>query len=150
MIHIKNTQRSITIDIKKLKQDAQQILKIVDYPDFDLGIWITTDATARKYNKHFRSKDKATDILSFPFHPTLKPGGRIKPMSVDDRNLGDLIMSPFYIQKDAPRYGVTLEQRMRILLVHGICHLLGYDHVTDADYKVMDKKEQEILKKLGK
>ena len=150
MINLKNTQRTIKINLTQIKNDAQKILDILDYPDFDLGIWLTTNATIRKYNKQFRAKDKPTDILSFPYHPDLKAGNRIKPRTEDDKNLGDLIISPAYIQKDAPRFAVTAEQRLRTLLVHGICHLLGYDHIKDVDYKAMHKKEAEILKKLGK
>jgi probable rRNA maturation factor len=150
VITIKNTQRSIKIDLKAIKRDAQKILDLLDYPDFDLGIWFTTNTTIRTYNKKFRNKDKPTDILSFPFHQELKAGQRIKPVSADDKNLGDLILSPSYIHNDAPRYKLTLEERIRVLLVHGICHLLGYDHIDDADYKLMHKKEMEILKKLSK
>lgn len=150
MIILKNTQRSIKLDLKTIKHDAQKILDILDYADFDLGIWCTTNATIRTYNKKFRNKDKPTDILSFPFHTELKAGQRIAPLSPDDKNLGDLILSPSYIHNDAPRYNLTLEERIRVLLVHGICHLLGYDHLDDRDYKVMHKKEQELLKKLGK
>ena len=131
MISIKNTQRKISIDVNRLKADAQTILDALDYSDFDLGIWLTTNATIRKYNKEYRHKDKATDVLSFPYHTALKAGQRIKVKEDDDKNLGDLILAPEY------------------LLVHGICHLLGYDHIEDKDYKIMHKKEMELLKLLG-
>ena len=104
----------------------------------------------RKYNHEYRDKDKATDVLSFPYHSELKAGERIKIKTDEDKNLGDIIIAPSYVLKDLPRWNQTFEQRMQVLLVHGICHLLGYDHIDDADYKVMHKKEVALLRKLKK
>lgn len=148
MILIKNTQRKIKFSLEKLVQDAQKILNILHYDDFDLGIWITTNTTIQKYNREYRKKDKPTDILSFSYHPLLKAGERIIPKTDDDKNLGDLIISAEYVQKAAQELTQTIDARMRILVVHGICHLLGYDHEEDEDYIVMHKKEDLLLKKL--
>ncbi len=148
MITIKNTQRKIAINIKQLKSDIHNILIILGYDDFDIGIWLTTNKTIQKYNKQYRSKDKPTDILSFPYHASLKAGEQIKPKTEEDKNLGDLIISLEYVKKDAQRLDTTFEHRMRVLLVHGICHLLGYDHIKDEDYKKMHRKELFLLKKL--
>ncbi len=149
MITIRNRQRKVSINISKLKKNTQTILDALNYADYDLGILITTNASIRRYNRDYRKKDKPTDVLSFPYHPELKAGERIKPKTEDDKNLGDLIFSPEYIQKDSHSYNVTFEERLKLLLVHGICHLLGYDHIKDEDYKIMHKKEKELLKKLG-
>lgn len=148
MITIKNTQRKITVNTKKLKTQAAYLLKLLGYEDFDLGIWLTTNKTIQEYNRTYRNKDKPTDILSFTHHPTLKAGEKIVVREPDDKNLGDLIISLEYVQHDASRWHMTFEERMPVLLVHGICHLLGYDHEHDADYKIMHKKEQTLLKKL--
>lgn len=149
MILIKNRQRKIKVDTKQLEQDAQKVLTVLRYADFDLAIVLTSSNTIRKYNREYRHKDKATDVLSFPFHPQLQAGERIKPKTEEDKNLGDIIIAPDYVQKDAPRWGHTFEQRMRVLLVHGICHLLGYDHEEEAEYKVMHRKEKALLKILN-
>jgi probable rRNA maturation factor len=148
MITIKNTQRKIKVNTRQLKKDAQAILDLLDYTDFDLGILITNNKTIHRYNKEYRHQDKPTDILSFPYHQ-LQAGEQIMVKSPDDENLGDLIIAPEYVLNDLPQWKQTLERRMRILLVHGICHLLGYDHIADADYKIMHKKEQFLLKKLA-
>ncbi len=148
MITIRNTQRKIPINIKALKKTAQRILDLLDYEDFDLGIWLTTNRTIRHYNREYRNKDKPTDILSFPFYPELKAGQRIKPTSLDDKNLGDLIISLEYAQKDAKQRGISFKKHMNVLLVHGIFHFLGYDHIKDEDYAIMHKKEQKLLKQL--
>ncbi len=148
MILIKNTQRTVPINSSKIEKDAQKILRILGYDDFDVGIWFCSDTTIKKYNRDYRKKDKVTDILSFAYHSQLKPGKKIKPKTPEDKNLGDLIIAPTYVKKDLPRWDQSFAQRMQALLVHGICHLLGYDHIKDADYKIMKKEEDRILKKL--
>lgn len=148
MISIRNTQRKIKVDTNALRKDAQKILDALNYSDFDLGIWLAGIATSRTYNKRYRNQDKPTDVLSFSYHPALKAGKRIKVQSLEDKNLGDLIICPEYVRNDLPKWNTTFEKHMQRLLVHGICHLLGYDHIEDADYKIMHKKEMELLKKL--
>ena len=148
MIIIRNRQRKIAVDIDALRADAQTILNTLGYADFDLGVLITSQSTIRTYNREYRHKDKATDILSFPFYPSLRPGEKIKAQEPDDKNLGDLIISPGYVMHDLPQWGVSFARRMQVLLVHGICHLLGYDHILDDDYKVMKRKENALLRLL--
>lgn len=148
MILIKNSQRKIPISVTQLKKDAQAILDTLGYSDFDLGIWLTTNRTIHRYNRDYRHKDKPTDILSFPFYPDLKAGERIVAATDEEKNLGDLIISLEYVQTAAHNLGVPFYEHIQMLLVHGICHLLGYDHIKDEDYGVMHKKEQTLLKKL--
>ncbi len=149
MITINNRQRKIKINLKKLSSDAHAALELLNYHDFDLGILITTNASIRKYNATFRHKDKPTDILSFPFYPDLRPGERIKASADDEKNLGDIIISAEYVAHQIKGTGATLDERMLVLLVHGIFHLLGYDHITDAQYAQMRRKELGLLKELG-
>ncbi len=148
MIVIRNNQRKVKIDRDKLKRDAQTILSILEYSDYDLGILLTHPKKIHELNKLYRNKDKPTDILSFSYYPDLKPGQRIKPKSPEDKNLGDLVICPEYVLEDLPKWNMTFDERLEVLLVHGICHLLGYDHIKDSDYKIMHKKEQFLLKKL--
>ncbi len=145
MIIIKNTQKKIDFDIKKYSQDAEKILQYLGYQDFSVSFWLTTNATIKKYNRLYRNKDKATDILSFPFHD-IAAGKKIKAASDDEKILGDIIISLERVKKDAQKFDVTFEQRMNRLLVHGICHLLGYDHIKDADYKIMYALETKLMK----
>jgi probable rRNA maturation factor len=150
MVVIRNTQRAIKVDTVQMKKDVQKILDILDYADFDVGILIVNNATMQDYNREYRGKDKPTDVLSFPTFPDLKAGERIVAHDADEKNLGDLILAPAYIVADAKRLKTTFEKRMERLLVHGICHLLGYDHIEDADYKIMYKKEMSLLRALRK
>ncbi len=145
MIIIKNRQRRIKLDEKWLVSFAARAIAAAGYEGWGLGIWITTDKTIRSYNARFRHKDKPTDILSFPFYPDLQPGKRPKVVDEDGDYLGDLIISAERVVVDARELGVTFEERMQVLVVHGICHLLGYDHETDAQFRVMQKRERELL-----
>lgn len=148
MIVIKNTQRTVALNIPKIKRMLQKIVTIIGYDDFDLGVWFATNKTIQDYNATYRNKNKPTDILSFSYHPNLQAGQKIKVTFPEDKNLGDLILSPEYIQKAAAEMQQSFEERLEVLLVHGICHLLGYDHERDEDFKKMQRKEKMILKKL--
>ena len=148
MILIKNTQRTIPLNLTNIRKDVALVLRKLGYEDFDIGIWFTTNTTIQRYNNTFRHKNKPTDILSFPFYPDLKAGEAIKAKTADEKNLGDLIISPAYVRDDTPAYDVTFEERLQHVLVHGICHLLGYDHIHDEDYAAMHTLELKLLKKL--
>ncbi|HXW86515.1 MAG TPA: rRNA maturation RNase YbeY [Candidatus Bathyarchaeia archaeon] len=146
MITIHNTQRRVFVDVDTLQTEVQRMLDLLEYADFDLGILLASEQKMRSYNKQYRGKDVPTDILSFAYHPQLKAGERIVPETDDDKNLGDLILAPTYIQKHAHEWHQTFDERIHVLIVHGICHLLGYDHESDADFELMEKKEQWIVK----
>lgn len=147
MISIKDTQRSIKVSKRQITQLAKTMLASLGYEGFDLGIWFTTNKTIHRYNKEYRSKDKPTDILSFPYHTELKPGEKIVVTDPEDKNLGDLIISLEYVQKDAPKtWGRTFDEHLTALLAHGISHLLGYDHITDEEFAVMQKVEKKLLR----
>lgn len=146
MIIIKQTQKKIGFCAAQYFKKAQTILRHLGYKNFDLGILLTTNATIKKYNREFRQKDEPTDVLSFPYHSELKAGQKIVVFEPEDKNLGDIIISVPYVfsnKKDMPG---TFEQRMDVMLVHAICHLLGYDHVDDDDFEKMDQLEKELLK----
>ena len=84
----------------------------------------------------------------FLFNTTLQAGDRIEPQSDEQKNLGDLIISAEYVQHTVEEYETTFDARMRVLLVHGICHLLGYDHQTDEEFAEMQRMETFLLNKL--
>lgn len=149
MILLRNTQRSVKINQSEILRDVERVLLLLDYVDYDLGIWITNNRTIRKFNKLYRHKNKPTDILSFPYHESLKPGERIELKNTEDKNLGDLILSAEYILASSKEEKIPFKEHLRRLLVHGICHLLGYDHINDDDYRRMRAKETYLLKKLA-
>lgn len=145
VIILRITQRRIKIDNEWITMTADKIMSAAGYAGWGVGIWITTNKTIKQYNATYRHKDKPTDILSFPFYPKLKPGKRPKAVEPDDFYLGDIIISAERVEKDALDLHVTFDERMTVLLVHGICHLLGYDHETEAQFRVMHAREEELL-----
>lgn len=152
MIYIKNTQRKYLLNIQKIKKVFELILKLLKYEDFHISLWLTNNATIKIYNRDYRGKDKATDVLSFPYQD-IEPGKRIKKGSLEDRNLGDLMISVEYVdhqikKKEAINLEPTLEKQLIKLIVHGVCHLLGYDHIKDQDWVRMRAKEGWLLKKI--
>ena len=149
MITLKNTQRTHKINKARILKTVLHILDQLDYADFDISIWLTNSATIRRYNRDFRKKDKATDILSFPYHENLKPPKRIKPSCEEDKNIGDIIIAIDFVDELLPLYKVTLKQRLPILLVHGICHLVGYTHYDEDNDEKMSTLERKIAKKLN-
>lgn len=159
MISMRNKQRRFVIDFKKVQRNLEKLLAVVGYKDFDIGVLIANNKTMQQYNKEYRKKDKPTDVLSFPYYPDLKPGKRIKASSDDEKNLGDILISPEYVwqqladypdweEKTKAEQKRDLEARINELLVHGLCHLLGYDHLTDSQYRSMRRKEVHLLKVL--
>ena len=146
MVLIKNEQE-YPVDVNALQRNAKIILDTLDYPDFDLGILLATPEVMQNYNREYRQKDKATDVLSFPYHEIL-PGERIEAVTDEEKNLGDMVICPSFVADDLERWGQTFQERMQVLLVHGVCHLLGYDHIKDDDYEVMKLKEEVLLQKI--
>jgi probable rRNA maturation factor len=144
MIVIKNTQRQYPIDTAALKTKITKVLAAVGYPAYDLTIWFTTNATIKKYNKQFRNKDKATDVISFPYYE-IKTPGTLPKESVQEPILGDIMLSPEYIHEDLVNWDQTLDERILMLIVHSICHLLGYDHETDVDFALMSSEEKKLM-----
>lgn len=149
MINVQTKLKNLhNLDIQTYTQNAQKALDVLGYSDFDLGIMLTTNATIKKYNAQYRNKDKATDVLSFPFHH-IPAGSKIKAQTDDDKNIGDMIISIEYVQAAAKKLGTTFEKRMNRMLIHSICHLLGYDHIQDDDFAIMIKKEKWLAKKIN-
>ena len=145
MVLIKNRVRKIKINEKKIEAGIKKMLASINYNDFDIGILFTTNKSIRNYNRTFRKKDKATDILSFPYHTELMAGQRISVSEPEDRNLGDLIISLEFAAKDAKLASSSLDDYILMLIVHGIAHLIGYDHITDSDHKKMSSFEKKLL-----
>ena len=147
MITILNKQRKITLNKDRLLHSAEVVMKELGYEDFDLSILLTNNKTIRTYNRDYRKKDAPTDILSFPYYK-LKAGERIKPSSEEEQNIGDIMISLEYVQGILSLYNVSLEERLDTIIIHGICHLLGYSHYDPENDVIMSKLEKKLAKKL--
>ena len=119
----------------------------------EVGIYITGQGKIRELNRVYRKKDCPTDVLSFSFfvkeasadattHPDFPaiPNGGI--------NLGEVVISLPQAEIQAADYGHSLKKELARLLIHGIMHLLGFDHEVEADALIMEDRELQILKTL--
>ena len=114
-----------------------------------LTVCLVSDAEIARMNEKFRKKKGPTDVLSFPTVARRRPvrlrrGSRpVKP----GEYLGDIAISPSTARRYAKKNGRTLSSELQVLILHGVLHLLGYDHETD--HGQMDKIEQKLRKRFG-
>lgn len=106
------------------------------------GFRMSDDAEVQSLNKKFRSKDKPTNVLSFPADADMQ-------MPDEPYYLGDVIFALETIQAEAASQKKTFENHLKHLAVHGLLHLYGYDHIHDDDAAVMETLEIDILKALN-
>jgi rRNA maturation RNase YbeY len=127
--------------------NARALLKLLSLKHHELSVLITDDSAIRELNRRFRGKDQATDVLSFPqiedgLASAPGAGGHYQNMVTA---LGDVVISVDTAIRQASSLGVTPATRMRTLLIHGVLHLLGYDHEKSrAEARRMFLLEREL------
>ena len=175
---VRSTQRRHPIDVPRLQRSADAILDGLGMKDYALDVWITSDRTVRTMNDQYRGQDKPTDVLSFPFqklqpHTVSVPVAAssssdasgffssgatphtiphsLPPAVRGALDLGEIVISAKYVAKQLQSSQLTektLDDRLQTLLVHGVCHLLGYDHEQPDESAQMEAMEQRILSML--
>ncbi|WP_175639793.1 rRNA maturation RNase YbeY [Metabacillus schmidteae] len=114
----------------------------------ELSVTFVTNERIQQVNKEYRDKDQPTDVISFALEEMGE--GEIEIIgAVQPRILGDIIISIPRAREQAEEYGHSFMRELGFLSVHGLLHLLGYDHMTDSDEKVMFTKQKEILNQYG-
>lgn len=122
---------------------AERILSALGYNDTELSILIVDDEEMARLNRQYRQVDSTTDVLSFPMWEG--EFGDICP-----EILGDLVISAPTAQVMSEEYGCSLSTVLDVLLIHGILHLIGYDHEeSETEARSMDAKTLELLRILG-
>jgi probable rRNA maturation factor len=115
----------------------------------EVAIALATDAHVRALNRRYRRKDKATDVLSFPADAN---GSRIPdagPRTPGTRQLGDIVIASGVARRQAREAGHSYETELRVLALHGLLHLLGYDHDSPADRGRMARLEAKLRREGG-
>lgn len=120
-------QRWVDLALSENQREAELVVRIVD-----------SEESAR-LNAQYRNKPVPTNILSFPFDP---------PASMDMNYLGDLVICASILETEAKQQGKEIAQHWAHIVIHGVLHLQGYDHIDDNDALIMEAKEIAILKKL--
>ncbi len=129
MIILDNETNS-TIDIELLNR----VIELLDI-DKDIELLIVTNDKIKELNKEFRGIDRPTDVLSFPLE------------NIANMPLGSIVISIDKAKEAANSFGHTLNEEIALLFIHGLLHLIGYDH--EIDNGEMREKEEELIKKLN-
>lgn len=115
-------------------------------PQTEVSVLLVDNQTIQKLNKEYREKDAPTDVLSFALNEGDEPDVIDGP---EGTLLGDIIISLEKAAEQAREYGHSIEREMAFLTVHGMLHLLGYDHESEADRSEMRQEEEQVLAALG-
>lgn len=143
MIYVHNqSEANLDIDETVLEQSVFAALQYVGVQaDADLSVIISDDTYLHELNIKFREVDSPTDVLAFP-------SGEID-IDTGRKYLGDVILSCTRAQAQAQAAGHALESELQLLVVHGVLHLLGYDHTDEESKDRMWTAQREILESLG-
>ena len=137
---LRNDHPQVNIDSEDINKIIGAVMKNLGCLNQEVSILLTDDADIRKLNQQFRNIDKATDVLSFPQDTDEDP---IIPGVII---LGDIAVSLDTAQTQAKEHGLTFEEEIILLLIHGILHLLGYDHeISDQEDERMRIKTRELF-----
>jgi probable rRNA maturation factor len=109
----------------------------------EMGVRVVGPAESRRLNSQYRGKDKPTNVLSFPVAPL----SATLPCAA--RPLGDLVICPQVLRTEAREQKKTLRAHWAHLVVHGVLHLIGYDHEREAEASRMEQREISVLRRLG-
>jgi probable rRNA maturation factor len=122
----------------KIKQKARKVLRELDLHDVELSVLLTDDATISNLNRRYLRKSGPTNVLAFPMGE--------QSLSKEPTMLGDVVISLDTALKESILSSESLEQTISRLLVHGILHLLGYDHEKSrAESRRMKREEKRLL-----
>jgi probable rRNA maturation factor len=163
---ILNRQRRVRVRPAVLEEFLDRVRRTVGAPDESVSICLVSDAAMAQMNRQYRGKHGPTDVLSFPANRMerrerkeriQKNQRRLRASSSSSSSsfpsspsstsfLGDIAISPETARRNAGRFGRRLEDELRILILHGVLHLLGYDH--EADQGEMERLERRLRRKL--
>jgi len=130
-----DNQTTLNIDIEALEKIAQSLT------NREIELIITDNENIQELNREYRNRDNPTDVLSFPLETPFTE------QSVFDIPLGTIVISADFVRERAKTYGHTEQDELKLLFIHGLLHLLGYDHETDDGE--MRQKEREIIEEFG-
>ena len=152
--------RELDFDYEEvIKSVISKTLETENCPyETEVNVLLTGNNEIHEVNKEYREIDRATDVLSFPMvdydYPSdfsyveTNPESYINP-ETDELLLGDIMISVDKVYEQADEYGHSRKREFAFLIAHSMLHLLGYDHIDEAERKVMEVKQEAILDALG-
>jgi len=139
-VFINNEQKEHSIDCVLLENQGKSILRVLGCENQELSVLLADDRKIRTLNKQYRGQDRATDVLSFSQNDEeeeSKPSYHL---------MGDVVISAVTAKRQAAEHGLTLEEEIVLLLIHGILHLLGFDHERSNEEAChMKQKTRELF-----
>jgi probable rRNA maturation factor len=138
----------LPVDKNWLERIARRVLEDESIASSaEMGLLITDSKTIQKLNRIYRGQDKPTDVLAFQMTPDMnqEPEGSFVSPPDGIRHLGEVVISYPQAVKQAQEQGHGVTRELALLIVHGILHLLGYDHELPEEEQKMRDKENEIL-----
>jgi len=136
---IKNQQEKIKIDVPRIRNYLSRILKRVECEGKELSILFVDDKAITEINRQYLNRDRPTNVIAFPMLE-----GEFG--DINSHVLGDIVISVDTALRDAQSEGFEFDDEVDYLLIHGILHLLGYDHeVSESEAVKMKEKEGEIF-----
>ena len=142
-IGIYNETESLKEEIKEIPKLLEFALSYQNITNVDFNIIIVSEKKIHEINKEYRNVDRPTDVISFALEDT-------KDIEYDGyRLLGDIYICDSKVAAQAKEYGHSIKRELSFLSIHGLLHLLGYDHIKEDEEKIMFSLQEEILDKYG-
>jgi probable rRNA maturation factor len=144
-------EQDVPVDSGPLRRLALEVLEGEGMPaDTEVAVIFIDAEHSARYNERFLQRTGATDVISLPIEdldPDDEPPeeGEGPPLA-----LGDVLICPAVVREQAAAAGERFEDRIRLLVVHGLLHLLGYDHEDDEEAAVMEARERDFLGRRGR
>jgi probable rRNA maturation factor len=143
---ILSRQREVRVARPPLESFLRRVKNELGCSAAGVAVCLVSDAEIARMNEKFRRKKGPTDVLSFPA-ATRRGPVRLTRLIKSGGSLGDIAISPATARRYAKKNGRTLASELRVLILHGVLHLLGYDHETDRGE--MDRVERKLRKRFG-
>jgi probable rRNA maturation factor len=142
-VYLSNATRKTGLDFRAIEQTTLALLAAVDEANSSISLSFVRDPAIRELNRTFRGKDAVTDVLSFPL---VEPGDAFAGA---ERLLGDVVISVDTAKRQAADYDAPLTREVQRLLIHGVLHLLGHDHMEPGERAVMEAEERRLAEAIG-
>ncbi len=140
MVIIQNAVNGLSVNEKNLADTLQQVIDDLDVGENELLIRLVDKTEIRLLNKTYREKDKPTNVLSFPSE---------LPKEINEVILGDVVICIAVVKAEAQMQNKSFDNHLMHIAIHGVLHLLGFDHIKDSEANEMEALEIKILAGLG-
>lgn len=131
---------------ENVRAAAEKVGELYGVENGEVSVTLTNNDYIHQLNRKYRQIDRPTDVLSFALNESEEPDIENGP---DINVLGDIILSVERAEEQAVDYGHSLRREIAFLTVHGMLHLLGYDHMEEADRLEMEKEQRYVMEQLG-